>query len=216
MGKFGEPIRCDGTRNGKTCGGNVFRCSNAECSSQGCEKSGCSHRVFEPIQRCKDCGHAYERIQQFGPSRAPSEDVGSTVPGRHFALPSVELLFGAVLGLVVVGAAIAGAMGLFSRPGDRIVVANSSGVAPPSIGGSVAGETISVTYTDLCQCYQQGMALAGTGVSVLSSQYRTGFVQCRAAFGTQGGDAWTSGWSARVDGKVVGAGCRSWLRSYGR
>lgn len=218
MGRFnsnlGDPIACDGTRKGKTCGGHVFKCSNPECSSRGCEKSDCSERQFLPIQKCKDCGRSYERIQQYGPSKAPAEDLGSSVPGQRFALPNVELLFGAVLGLVVLGAALAGVMGVFSGPKSQIVIADNSSVAPPVIGGLANGQQTQV-YADLCQCYREGVALAGSGVSVLSSQYRVGFVQCRAVFGPQGGDAWTSGWNARVDGKVIGAGCRSWMRSYG-
>lgn len=212
--RLGDPILCEGTRKGKTCGGHVFKCANPECSSMGCEKSDCSERQFTPIQKCKDCGRAYERIQQYGPARAIGDDVGSTVPGRRFTLPNVELLFAGVLGLVVLVAALAGAFGLFAGQQRGPLLADASSVSLPTIG---VGEAASAptAFTDLCQCYRQGMSLAGTGVSVLSSQYRVGFVQCRAVFGTPGGDAWTSGWNARVEGKIAGAGCRSWMRSYG-
>jgi hypothetical protein len=212
--RLGDPILCDGIRKDKTCGGHVFKCANPECNSTGCEKSECSQRQFTPIQKCKDCGRSYERIQQYGPARAPGEDVGSTVPGRRFALPNVELLFAGILGLVVVGAALAGALGVFAGPGRGPILANSSSVALPSIGAAATTST-PLAYADVCQCYREGMSLAGKGVSVLDSQYRVGFVQCRAAFGAPGGDAWTSGWNARVEGKLAGAGCRTWMRSYG-
>lgn len=205
-----ERETCTGTRKGKECGGPLFKCGH--CGALGCEKSACDNRQFTPIERCKDCGRSYERIKQFKPSRTPAEGAGSTVIGRPIALPNVELLFGGILGLVVLGTALAGAMGVFKGSPP------AGGVAPVA-----APETSAVAlapgvqaYTDLCQCYRQGGALAGTGVSVLSSQYRTGFVQCRAVFGVDGGEAWTAGWNARSQGKLIGAGCRSWLKGLGR
>jgi len=212
MANLREPKRCEGTRKGHSCGGQTFKCGNPECGSVGCEKADCSDRQFMPIQKCKDCGRTYDRIQQFEVSRAPADDgASSSSPGVKVSLPSIELLFGGILGIVAIAAAIAGLTGAFGR-------------GMPGTGGG-AGEITTTTvslpasdggYTDICQCYRQGMTLAGTGLSVLSSQYRTGFVQCRAAFGTQGGDAWTAGWTAREQGKVVGAGCRSWLKGVGR
>lgn len=209
--------KCQGTRNGKTCEGKLFVCSNPECGSEGCEKSGCDNRQFTPIQKCKDCGRSYERIQQFEVAYAPPEETGasSSSSGVRFKLPNVELLFGGILGAVALFAALAGVMGLF---GDgRGLSFGGAGSAPsaPQLATEASVQSVG-SYTDLCQCYRQGMALAGTGVSVLSSQYRTGFVQCRAVFGPQGGDAWTAGWTAREQGKVVAAGCRSWLRGAGR
>lgn len=211
-----ERETCTGTRKGKECGGPVFKCGN--CGALGCEKSGCDSRQFTPIERCKDCGHSYERIKQFKPSRAPGEGAGSTVPGRPIALPNVELLFGGVLALVVLGAAIAGVMGVFNGGvfnGPKPSSGGSAVAAPPA-SGAVALAPVGQAFTDICQCYREGGALAGTGVSVLSSQYRTGFVQCRAVFGVAGGDAWTAGWNARSQGKLIGAGCRSWLKGLGR
>lgn len=209
--------KCQGTRKGKTCEGALFACANPECRSQGCEKSGCDNRQFTPIQKCKDCGRSYERIQQFDVAPAPIDEpgAGSSVSGVRFNLPSVEILFGGILGLVAIAAAIAGLTGAFSGglPGSS----GANGGAP---SGPVVSAPASVPaaggYSDICQCYRQGMALAGTGLSVLSSQYRTGFVQCRAVFGVEGGEAWTAGWTARESGKVVGAGCRSWIRGVGR
>lgn len=207
-----EAKRCEGTRKGHACGGNTFKCSNPECGSVGCEKSGCDNRQFVPIQRCKDCGHAYERIQQFevAPIRA-EEGAGTTTPGVRIALPNIELLFGAVLGLAALAAAVAGLMGAFGGVGSSTGAGGNVVATAPS--ASVA--PLAQSYADICQCYRQGMALAGTGVTVLSSQYRTGFMQCRAVFGAEGGDAWTAGWTARSEGKLVGAGCRSWLKRNG-
>ncbi len=213
MAKFGDPILCEGTRKGKTCGGHVFRCANPECSSQGCEKSNCSERQFLPIQRCKDCGRTYERIQQFGPSRSVHDgEAGSTHVGRPIALPNVELLFGGILGLVVLGAVLAGLTGLLGRPGGMSATAPRA----PEIAATSTIAPAELAYADICQCYREGMSLAGKGVTVLDSTYRVGFVQCRAAFGPEGGDAWTAGWNARSTGKVVGAGCRSWMRGFGQ
>lgn len=206
------PKKCAGTRKGKTCDGNLFVCSNPECRSEGCEKHGCDNRQFMPIQKCKDCGRSYERIQQFEVSRAPvDEGASSSAPGVRISLPSVELLFGGVLGLVALAAAVAGLMGVFSGglPGA------GRGATAPDISASVSTPA-ATAYADICQCYREGMALAGMGLTVLAPQYRTGFMQCRAVFGPQGGDAWTAGWTAREQGRLVAAGCRSWLKGVGR
>ncbi|HNR75713.1 MAG TPA: hypothetical protein PKM48_01185 [Parvularculaceae bacterium] len=204
---------CSGTRKGKTCGGYLFVCANPECRSEGCEKSGCDNRQFTPIQKCKDCGRSYERIQQFDVAPAPAEEPGaaSTAPGVRIAMPNIELVFGGLLALAALIAAIValgGNFGGLQSPGT------SAPIKAPDInaGAAPAGQA----YSDICQCYRGGMDLAGTSATVLSSQYRTGFMQCRAAFGAQGGDAWTAGWTARAEGKVVGAGCRSWLKGVGR
>lgn len=203
-----ERDTCSGTRKSKECGGALFKCGH--CGALGCEKTGCDNRQFTPIERCKDCGRSYERLKQYKPSAAPVAEPGSTVVGRPISLPNVELVFGAVLGLVVLGAAIAGVLGLFRVPSP-----SPAGGQTPIIEASVPAPG-GLAFTDICQCYRGGMALAGEGVSVLNSRYRVGFVQCRASFGPQGGDAWTAGWSARTEGKLVAAGCRSWLRREGR
>lgn len=204
-----ERDTCTGIRKSRECGGPLFKCGH--CGALGCEKTGCDNRQFTPIERCKDCGRSYERIKQYKPSAAPLGEPGSAVVGRPVALPNVELLFGAVLGLVVLGAAIAGVLGVFSAPSPT----GPAGGTTPLIEASVPAPA-GLAFTEICQCYRGGMALAGEGVSVLNSRYRVGFVQCRAAFGPQGGDAWTAGWRARTEGKMVAAGCRSWLRREGR
>lgn len=214
MASLREAKRCEGTRKGHVCGGQTFRCGNPECGSVGCEKSGCSERQFMPIQKCKDCGRTYDRIQQFEVARAPADEGASSAsPGVKVTLPSIELLFGGLLGLAAILAAIAGLTGAFGRGGAPGAAGGSVAIPEIAAGAETAAET---AYTDICQCYREGMSLAGTGLSVLSSEYRTGFVQCRAIFGPQGGDAWTAGWTAREQGKLVAAGCRSWLKGVGR
>lgn len=212
------PKRCEGTnKKGELCGGLTFRCSNPECGSVGCEKKDCSDRQFQPIQKCKDCGRSYERIQQFDVAPAPVDVPGadSSRPGVNVALPNVELLFGGLLGLVALAVAALFLSGAFS---DRFSNGGGSAAAPPvAPAASTDGYPLaSSTFTDVCSCYREGMALAGTGVTVLSSRYRTGFVQCRAVFGPEGGEAWTAGWTAREQGRVVAAGCRSWRRGVGQ
>lgn len=212
MASMREAKRCDGTRKGHVCGGQVFKCGNPECRSEGCEKSGCTSRQFEPIQKCKDCGRAYDRIQQFEVARAVVEEgAASSNQGVRVAMPRVEIIFGGVLGFIALAAALAAVLGVFDGSGGL----TGGAVAPPSIA-VVQAEAAEEALTDICQCYRGGMALAGTGASVLSPSYRSGFVQCRAVFGAQGGDAWTAGWNARLEGRLVAAGCRSWLRGVGR
>jgi len=214
MASLREPKRCDGTRKGHSCGGATFRCSNPECGSVGCEKSGCDSRQFLPIQKCKDCGRSYERIQQFEVAALPADEGASTTsPGVRIALPNVELLFGGLLAFAALVAALAGLSGAFGG-GLFSGGASSTSVAAPEIISGVTAEE--ETLSDICQCYRGGMELAGTSATVLSSHYRTGFMQCRAVFGPQGGDAWTAGWTARTEGRLIAAGCRSWLKGVGR
>jgi len=79
-----------------------------------------------------------------------------------------------------------------------------------------AGGVVIASAADLeCQCFNQGFDLAGKDVGVMSSQYRTGFEQCRAVSGPSGGDAWTAGWNARLSAKPFAASCRNWRRSRG-
>ena len=121
---------------------------------------------------------------------------------------SVEAIFGGVLALIVVGAAI------FMLAGGNW---GSGGTAPPTDGGVVApppstGSGDAPTNAGLCQCFDQAFDLAGKNVDVMSSQYRTGFESCRAVLGPKGGDAWTAGWNARLSSKSFMSSCSSWLK----
>lgn len=205
-----ERETCTGTRKGKECGGALFKCGH--CGALGCEKSGCDNRQFKPIERCNDCGRSYERLKQFKASAAPVGEAGSGHAGRPISLPSIEFLFGGALLFTLAAAILAGMMGLFGPRSDRI--ANADGPAP--IIAAADRAPLTVAYADVCQCYRGGMDLADKGATVLDSTYRVGFVQCRAAFGSEGGEAWTAGWNARSEGRLIGAGCRSWRRGFGQ
>jgi hypothetical protein len=123
-------------------------------------------------------------------------------------MKNIEAVFGGILALVVLGAAI------------FMVAGNSWNNAPtplpnpgfPDGGGPIVdagGGDIS------CQCFDQGFHLAGKDVSVMSSQYRTGFESCRAIGGVEAGDFWTAGWNARLSAKPFQASCRSYRNSRG-
>ena len=59
--------------------------------------------------------------------------------------------------------------------------------------------------------YDKAFSLAAR-TKVLSSEYRTGFEQCRARAGVDGGDAWTAGWEARLASRPYEASCKSYKR----
>ncbi|MEK7264565.1 MAG: hypothetical protein AAB227_00570 [Pseudomonadota bacterium] len=125
-------------------------------------------------------------------------------------MKSVEAIFGGILALIVLGAAI------FMVAGGEW---GGGGTQPPPSGPVIGapvngGPDIPATGNDvLCQCFDQAFDLAGENVGVMSSQYRTGFESCRAVAGSRGGDAWTAGWNARVSSKPFQASCGAWLRS---
>lgn len=122
----------------------------------------------------------------------------------------IEAVFGGVLALVVLAAAIFmvaggrwGSNQQTAQPDDVVIVA--SGSTSPASGGRDV----------LCQCFDQGRDLAGSSVGVLSSQYRTGFESCRAVADVKGGEAWTAGWNAKLSARPFQASCDAWLRSEG-
>ncbi|MHA7871429.1 MAG: hypothetical protein ACX939_03675, partial [Hyphococcus sp.] len=87
-------------------------------------------------------------------------------------------------------------------------------------GGSVQATPSTITPTltatsgqDLiCECYDKAFDLAGKA-KVISPEYRTGFEQCRARGGVDGGDAWTAGWNARLSARPYEASCRAYKRT---
>lgn len=122
-------------------------------------------------------------------------------------LLKIEAIFGGVLALVVVGVAL---FFIATTSFDK-----NQGAAPAIVTQTAAfGVPDSpVAASDLvCQCYDAGRELAGTGVSVMSSQYRFGFEQCRAIAKVAGGDAWTAGWNARLSAKPYEASCRRYKK----
>ena len=124
----------------------------------------------------------------------------------------IEALFGGVLALVVLGIAIyAVANTTFGGPGGA-VSPTPSGKTPVIQSGAQPVSLAAQSGQDLiCECYDRAFDLAGK-VKVLSPEYRTGFEQCRARGGVDGGDAWTAGWNARLSAKPYEASCRSYKR----
>ncbi len=120
----------------------------------------------------------------------------------------IEALFGGVLALVVLGVAI-------------YAIANTTFGGPPGGGTSqptvvaVSGDAVAFSASSgqdlICECYDKGFELAGKA-KVISPEYRTGFEQCRARGGVDGGDAWTAGWNARLSAKPYEASCRAYKR----
>ena len=99
-----------------------------------------------------------------------------------------------------------------SRAGPGAGAGTGGAVLPSAGAGSASG--VMPTGGNVCQCFDQAFSLAGSGVDVTSAQYRTGFEQCRAVYGAQGGAAWTAGWNARVSAQPFKASCRDFLRDY--
>lgn len=121
---------------------------------------------------------------------------------------SIEAMFGGVLALGVLGAMLFAVLGT-----------DFGGGAPSNANSNTAYSDTDMTPTltatagqDLvCECYDAAFELAGK-VDVLSPQYRTGFQQCRARGGVEGGDAWTAGWNARLSARPYEASCRAYRR----
>lgn len=125
-------------------------------------------------------------------------------------MKNIEAIFGGILALVVLGAAIfmvAGNGGWGSRPTPLPGPTFPDDSSSPIVDAS-AGDV-------LCQCFDQAFHLAGKDVGVMSSQYRTGFESCRAIASVEGGDYWTAGWNARLSAKPFQATCRAYRNSRG-
>jgi hypothetical protein len=123
---------------------------------------------------------------------------------------NIEAIFGGILALVVLGAAIF----MVAGNGWTTKPAPLPGQSPdfPSAGGPIVDAAAGNVN---CQCFDQAFALAGKDVTVMSSQYRTGFESCRAVGGPDGGEFWTAGWNARLSAKPFQASCRAYERSRG-
>ena len=125
----------------------------------------------------------------------------------------VEAIFGGLLAVVVLGVA------LYSIANTSFggTIGGGPGSNPGNNGVSPTSSTMTPTLTAatgqdlICQCYDEAFGLAGK-VTVISPEYRTGFEQCRARGGVDGGDAWTAGWNARLSAKPYEASCRSYKR----
>ena len=118
----------------------------------------------------------------------------------------IEAIFGGVLVLFVIIAAVAAILSFPGSGPDRVARAD---------GDDRLGTIELIKDTDkslICQCYDAGFDLAGSNVDVMSSQYRTGYEQCRALGEAKGAKAWTDGWNARLSARPYEASCRSYKR----
>lgn len=115
----------------------------------------------------------------------------------------IEAIFGGLLALLVLVVAVIAILSF------RPPVTTKPGPTDPSGPVVEAGN-------EVCDCFDKGFDLAGKGVDVLSSQYRTGFELCRAIAQQEGADAWTAGWNARLSSKPYEASCRRYQLSTGR
>ena len=121
---------------------------------------------------------------------------------------NVEAVFGGVLVLLVITAAVVAVLSFPGKGGPRRV-AKSEKSALAMV------EEIKTADDVICKCYDAAFAIAGSDVDVMSSQYRAGFEQCRALGEAAAGAAWTDGWNARLSAKPYEASCRSYKRARG-
>lgn len=122
---------------------------------------------------------------------------------------NVEAVFGGVLALIVLGAAIFMVVGGDWGRTPASTSTTATVITPTPVAGASAATSAEDVY---CQCFDDAFDLAREG-DILSSAYRAGFETCRAVAGVKGGDAWTAGWNARASSKPFQANCRTWLRS---
>ena len=122
---------------------------------------------------------------------------------------NVEAIFGGVLALVVFMIAV------YAVTNTNFTIGNNSGGGGSATTTSSSGSGPTLTAASgqdlICECYDEAFALAGKA-KVLSPEYRTGFEQCRARGGVDGGDAWTAGWNARLSSKPYESSCRAYKR----
>lgn len=119
----------------------------------------------------------------------------------------IEAIFGGVLALVVLSVAV------YAVATTQL---GTSGGAPAGAGTVgpvvISNKTLPSAPDQVCSCFNNAFKLAGSNVGVMSAQYRTGFEQCRATLGVDGGNAWTAGWNARLSAKPYEASCRAYRK----
>ncbi len=116
----------------------------------------------------------------------------------------IEAVFGGVLVLAVIAAAI---FALASAPAGPGAKSKTIAQADTDIL-----KRIGEPDPDQCFCYDAAFDLAGSSVDVMSSQYRTGYEHCRAE-GEPQARAWTAGWNARLSARPYEASCRAYIRT---
>lgn len=128
---------------------------------------------------------------------------------------NIEAIFGGILALVVLGVAVYAITSTsFGTPGIGPIGGNNGGgsnIETVAANGSGPAIRASAAQDLVCECYDKAFDLAAK-VGVLSPEYRTGFEQCRARGGINGGDAWTAGWNARLSSRPYESSCRSYKR----
>ncbi len=123
----------------------------------------------------------------------------------------IEAIFGGVLALVVLGIAVYAVVTTSFGPAVGQGGGYAGGAAPQAGGAAAPTLTASSGQDLICECYDDAFLLAGKA-NVLSPAYRTGFEQCRARAGVDGGQAWTAGWNARLSARPYESSCRSYKR----
>ncbi len=204
--------KCEGvrSRSGKICGQPLFECG--ACGATGCQKHDCRLGQFDKHDECKDCG-SNRKYPYFGPEETlpaskPPREHPLRINWRWIPVAGVLAAFVAVLAFYVK---------VWSDPEQfatkaQIEKTPSLAAAPKLVIEPFPSADQSGDPEGLCQCYDQAFKLAGANLSVLSSQYETGFVTCRNLYGVKGSTAWTDGWNARRSAKPFEASCRRYLR----
>lgn len=129
----------------------------------------------------------------------------------------IEAIFGGVLVLAVV-AALAFAVfqsGLPSFGKSDVGLITEDGQADPSVFNGVYRD-------DMCTCYESGYQYGATHGNLANSpvysiddsiHYKAGFSACRTAVGTEGGRAWSEGWTNGEDQVRTQRRCNFYLKS---
>lgn len=117
---------------------------------------------------------------------------------------AIERIFFGVLALGVIG--VIAVFFILSQDGAPKLTASAP--SKPAAPMKVASNK-SMTQ---CGCYEKAF-LAADDASTLSIEYQTGYQMCRAALGSVGTEAWTAGWSARIESGRGAASCRAYLKT---
>ena len=123
----------------------------------------------------------------------------------------IEKVFGGLLILFVVGAASYAVIGSFMNPAGGGSGSNELSRGSPTFIASRASSSAGASMRNLCTCYTRALDVARQEeLDVTSPLYKSGFLECRAQFGAEGGQYWTAGWSARADNPNRPQSCRAY------
>ena len=129
----------------------------------------------------------------------------------------IEAYFLGALALIVFGVVVFAALNTKFTGGASGGSANNGTIQQThsTRSGGYSQVSINQNADVICSCYNGGFELAGRTTNVQSTDYRTGFSQCRAIGSVDGGNAWTAGWEARQNGRAFEASCKSYKRRAG-